>query len=342
MTGPYLETDVRQSYRWLAHDPHHTELAALHPDYRPGRENANWNREHDAYPRVGYVTTERQLLGFVRRYAPTRMVCYSLNPRIGMKLEEHGFPIASRETDIDLSQNLLLDFDLDGEPTSDRLKKLAAFLDEKVSAYFADNGFQPPTRAYSGGGHHLLAAYAPIPVADHPDIRTRLGEFRNRICQAFRGELSRLEAKLDQTQDLRRLVKIYGTSKPRRPVSRFHGEQRREDAALRQHLLDLEITPNRRTALSFPTHDHLPPYVAQLLSQDAELSRLWRGEGKQPRTDTTRSGYDYAVVHRALQLGVTDLSDLATILKLRPRGAVGTGAKGDDYIRRTIAAALVR
>ena len=111
-----VETDVRRSYRWLGHRPNRTELAAFHPAYRPGSEHAQWNRTHDAYPRIAYASREAHVVGFAQRYAGTHLVCYSLNPRIGIELEEHGFPIATKEADVGSSQSLLLDFDLEGDP----------------------------------------------------------------------------------------------------------------------------------------------------------------------------------------------------------------------------------
>ena len=185
MTTAYDLQNVRLSYRWLGHQPFHTELAALHPDYRPGPENAAWNREREAYPSIGYATNEAQVVGFVRRYAGSRMVCYSLNRRIGIRTEVHGFPVASRESDVKSSQNLLLDFDLEGEPSSERLTGLDLFLKTQVASFFQDHGLAPPERANSGGGCHLLAAYQPISLSKTPDISLRLRAFRDQVNEAF-------------------------------------------------------------------------------------------------------------------------------------------------------------
>ena len=39
----YRLDDVVQSYDWLGHKGHYTEMLAVHPDYRPGQQNYEWN-----------------------------------------------------------------------------------------------------------------------------------------------------------------------------------------------------------------------------------------------------------------------------------------------------------
>ena len=210
-----------------------------------------------------------------------------------------------------------------------------------MTRYFRDHGFLAPVRAFSGAGWHVLAAYEPIHTSQRPDIRARLREFRDRIASSFRQELSQLETTLDRTQDLRRMLKIYGTAKPNAPVSRFYGGRRQLDDRLREYLLGLELDERRASAAALPIGDQLPRRFLDLLERDAQLGRLWRGEGKSVHTDTTRSGYDYAIVRRLLADGVTDLGEIATVLALRPDGVVRERGKGEDYIKRTIANALL-
>src|SRR5579872_2392752 len=53
----------------------------------------------------------------------------------------------------------------------------------------------------------------------------------------------------DSTQDLRRMVRCYGTGKPGvGVVSRFYGRERVEDAALRDYLLGLRVSSGRPMA----------------------------------------------------------------------------------------------
>ena len=79
-----------------------------------------------------------------------------------------------------------------------------------------------------------------------------------------------------------------------------------------------------------------------MLERDSVLRRLRRDEGKPPNTDTTRSGFHYSITRRLLDLGHTNVRELATILAHRPGGGVRGSRKGEDYIRRTIASALTR
>ena len=111
----------------------------------------------------------------------------------------------------------------------------------------------------------------------------------------------------------------------------YSGQNRIEDAALREHLLSL--TPSEssqgfdrtgatgRSGLELKTATELPRWFVELLERDRELKNLWFGTGKPAHLDTSRSGYDYGVVNRLLRLGYRDIDELATILSLRPGGA---------------------
>ncbi len=87
----------------------------------------------------------------------------------------------------------------------------------------------------------------------------------------------------------------------------------------------------------------LPDWFTSLLSTDNQLRDLWIGVGKPDNTDQSRTGFDYSLIRRLLYLNhTTDLAELATILSLRPDGAVQAKGKDDKYIRRTISNALIR
>ena len=105
-------------------------------------------------------------------------------------------------------------------------------------------GLRLPAWASTGRGFNFLFSYPAILVWEHPDIVDRLKEFRRKFVDAYRQELDRAGLRLDNTQDLRRMVRIYGTAKPDVGiVSRFHGAERTEDGNLRAYLLALEVRP---------------------------------------------------------------------------------------------------
>ena len=168
-----------------------------------------------------------------------RLVCYGLNPRSTILSGPGGRLRCARDADISLCQNLLLDLDLVGTVTPERLASLKRFL-SRADEYFLGLGLCRPVRAATGRGSHLLFGFPPIPVADVPDVRARCRLFRDGFASAVRSELSRLEVRLDSTQDLRRAVRVYGTAKPGvGVVSQFVGGARHEDSALRSYLLGL-------------------------------------------------------------------------------------------------------
>jgi hypothetical protein len=315
----------------------YTEVSILHPEYRPG--DADWNRAHDAWPVVEYVTSLAGLKDLVVRYAGERMVCYGLNPRSAIHTKPSGVLRSAKEDDILASQNLLHDVDLIGTVTPERQDDLKRSL-SRVDEYFLDLGCKRPTRSKTGRGAHALSAYQPIMVADCPDIRERLRIFRDDLHNAIKHELSRLEARLDSTQDLRRVVRVYGTAKPEVGfVSRFYGKERREDPALREYLLNLSVpaTAALRAIGPLMLSETLPSWFTDLLDQDERVRSLWHGQGK-TRGDTTASGYDFSLLQALVRRGHADPAELGTILALRP----GANAKGPEYIARTIAIALQR
>lgn len=336
--------DLVRSYRWLGHKGF-TELNAFHPDYQAGNENLGWNMKHQTFPKVWYARDSDEVVKFVERYSDSRTVCYSLNPRPRIFKNQKGFARSAFEPEIALSQNLLFDFDIETRTISEsQLSAFGEFL-SRAETYFLDQKLQAPVRAYTGRGYHLLFAYPAIEARQHPDISSRLRHFKDGFADAFRGELAQLEAKLDNTQDLRRMVRIYGTAKPHIGIiSKFYGSDRVEDGTLREHLLALQLPaeaiPGRATALN--TGSELPQWFHALLERDRETRELWSGVGKPQDTDTSSSGFDYSLVRRLMKLGYRDIGDLANVLAHRPEGSVRRHGKGDSYIRRTIANALIR
>lgn len=87
-------------------------------------------------------------------------------------------------------------------------------------------------------------------------------------------------------------------------------------------------------------NNDLPELFLNLLRNDKRLEDLWHGRGK-ANGDASRSGYDFSVARRLMALGYRNLDDLATVLANRPEGSVRKGQRGEDYIRRTIANALL-
>jgi hypothetical protein len=344
----YSLDDALKGYRWLAHKGF-TELLAAHPDYRPGKENYEWNKAHNAFPRVEYVTDEKGLTKFIMRYSSTHIVCYCANPRQQEYRNERGYPRAAREEEITIAQSMFADLDLEAKTITEAHHAAAEKFLGEADDYFQDLGLAKPVRAFSGRGYHLLFAYPGIMVAEHPDIAARQQKFIDDFKDSYHKELANLEARVDATHDLRRMVKMYGTAKPQVGiVSRFLGGERQEDEALATYLLSMNLEngsavadgakPSFGAALVYIKNE-LPPIFLTLLHKDEKLRQLWEGTGKM-EGDTSGSGYDFSLARKLLACGITDVSDIATILALRPGGSCKASGKGEEYLRRTIAKAL--
>ena len=160
----------------------------------------------------------------------------------------------------------------------------------------------------------------------------------------FRENLSgkALSAKVDTTDDLSRMAKVYGTAKPGKKVlSRFYNEGWRvEDKHLKEHLMTVELSGYKsRKGIGLEETSKLPIRFSQLLEKDYKIKNLRLGQGKR-RGDFSRTGYEYSLLRECLARGITDVRALAAILALRPGGSVKNGHKGEQYIRVTIAKAV--
>ena len=347
----YSVENLGKGYQWLGHDKW-TELVALHPDYKPGKQNYEFNLKNNTYPRIWYARDERDVVRFVEQHHKDRMVCYSLNDRPQIFKNDKGYARSAYENEIEVSRNLFIDIDFENKkPSKVQQQAFGKFLKESDS-YFQDLGLGVPTRVYSGRGYHLLFAYPAIQVSEHPDISARLKKFSKDYGHDYRRDLENLEARVDSTNDLRRIVRCAGTAKPDVGIiSEFQGGERIEDIALREYLLSMSIDEAQKLPIPqdskvpvfgpqlINVHDELPPLFQNLLQRDEKLRNYWNGNGK-VNGDGSRSGYDYSIARRIIALGYRNLDDLATVLFVRPEGAVRKSGKGEDYVRRTLSKAI--
>jgi hypothetical protein len=338
MNRRFVIDDIVSSFAWLGHRGRGlTPLVAFHRDYKPGKEHFEANLKRRLFPKYWYSVRPEAAVKFVKRFYQDHLCCYGINPAPKRLTTPKGMNRRACDADIELVTNFYLDIDPAAEPTDEQVAELEFFL-ERTGPYFADVGINNPTQAFTGRGYHLLFAVPPISVLEHPDIKERLNYFRQGFHNEFQRELSGLELKLDNTMDLSRLAKIYGTKKPTGlRVSRFYGGQRKEDMQLKEHLLSLDLEKRVVSPLHAP--DELPETFKALLKENSYVKNLWNGEGK-TEGDTSPSGYDFSLVKKCLNEGITDIMDLAAILKLRPKGDVQTKSKGDQYVRLTIANAI--
>ena len=136
---------------------------------------------------------------------------------------------------------------------------------------------------------------------------------------------------------------VYGVAKPgSRTLSRFYGDERAEDDALRDYLLSMKAQDPRAAPTLVEIPERVPDWFLQVLNDDRQICLLWTGVGKPKRSDTMRSVHDFSLGRALIQGGRTDLKDLAVVVVARPTGGARRRERGDAYVQRTIANALVR
>lgn len=349
----YIGKDAAAFYGWSAHDGV-TEAVALHPEFKPGPEHRERNRRHKAWPITRYLNNAAQLDAFVRAHIGEKLVAVGHNQRPEAFLNSKGYPRSAREGDIRTSRQLFIDIDPEDKAYDPkRHAAIGRYLDTELADYYRDQGFMAPVIASSGNGWHAWIAYPRILVAEHPDIVDRHRKHVAILDEDHGKALAGLEARIDPSVcDLRRVVKVYGTAKPgsdrlaRWPENAVRGE----DRAFLDYLLDMDLAPPPSAMdASRPVYGpqliqangDLPSLFLTLLKSDTRLNDLWHGRGK-AKGDVSRSGYDFSLVRRLLALGYRDIDGLATVLATRPDGAVRQSGKREDYIRRSIAQALLK
>ena len=338
----YSREDIIKSFNWLGHAGYgYTELNAFHPKYRPGREHFENNKQHGYLPKIWYVKSEKQLMGFVQRYHKEHTLCYGINPRPRI-FQNKKYVRSSKDSDIKIVMNLYLDFDFENSTVSEtNLFRLEELLDD-VEFFLENEKIRRPVRAFTGKGYHTVFALPPTSVEEYPAIGKRLRKFRDTIDYEFADVMKSEGIKLDSTMDLRRVAKIYGTKKPspNARLSKFYGMERIEDFVLKEYLLSLDITETVRGGILLPIPDSMPEKFSTLLEHDTRIQKLWNNEGKIETADVSRTGYDFSLARECIKRGITDINDLVSILALRPEGAYQKSGKGDKYLRLTIANAI--
>ena len=337
----YNAGDIVKSFNWLGHNGHgYTELVALHKDYEPGRGNWQKNLKKGRLPKIWYTRNASTAVAFVKKYHQEHMTCFGVNPRPHPLKTEQGFNRSAKDADIETVINFYLDIDcLASDPSDEQLADIGIFL-IKTDEYFQDLGLNRPVTAFSGRGYHILFSPSLIYVDSHPDVKDKLGRFRRLFLEQFERDLAGLEARVDNTMDLKRLEKVPGTRKPTaKYISEFRGNERQEDKNLTDYLLSLPADERPLSEINLAVAEQMPENFQRLLERDGILRSLWNGLGKSTG-DVSKSGYDFSVIRYALKRGITDIADLSTILAHRPDGCVRAGGKGDKYIRTTIANAI--
>jgi len=351
MTNKQLGLEDIFAMRDLLGHKAHSEFGALHPDYRSGKEHNEWNKAHRAMPVTLYTRSDHGLAGLVQAFHKDRMTVIGLNERPKVYRNENGAQRSAKEHEIDFCANVLVDLDFEEKKPSTKKVKDAKPILEEICTYYQDLGLVRPKQAFSGAGYHLLSAIPRVSTERYSDLSSRIKKFTDDLRSDITADLGRHEMKLDNVHDLRRMLKIYGTAKPKLGAVSYMMDLpfREEDPVFIEHLLSLVVPETRfekigngiRPLPVLNINEQLPSWFEVLLGSDTRVRSLWSGRGK-ANGDLSPSGYDYSLVHALIRRGHKDVDDLATILASRPDGSFQTRNKGEDYIRRTIANALVK
>ncbi len=340
MAALYNLNDVKKGYLWLGHEQY-TELNAFHKDFKQGNENFKWNKEHGTFTKVDFARNYADVERFVKKYFKDHQLVMGENPRPQKFTNERGFPRSAKESEIEFSTNMLFDIDVvEKKHVQEKLADLEMNLIQ-FKEYFNDLGLLSPITACTGQGYHLLFPFPAIRVSEYKDIAHRIKAFQQQFRNEFSKTLNENGVRLDSTYDLVRKIRIYGTAKPKVGyIADFFGEKRIEDPNAREYLLNIDLPKAESAPLDEIVKRELPLPFVSLMERDARLRGYWLGTGKSDNQSTSASRCDFSLVRYCLQLGIDSVSDLTTILKLRPDGVAGGSGGGKNYVQNTIGNAI--
>ncbi|MBI4918093.1 MAG: hypothetical protein HY825_19800 [Acidobacteria bacterium] len=309
---------------------------------------------------VRYVTDADGFVQAVRDFIGRGMtVAVGINPRRTTASK------AASDSDVSAVQSIVFDVDPDNPAgtlaTEEQVRRSLEFVKACLVPHLTGHGFAEPVVASSGNGHHVWLAIPPIKNEPTAGVKERLHAFRDELATALKPDLDRLGLRLDRTFDFSRLIKVYGTRKADlngARLSRLLGDaERREDPALREHLLSLDVStaPSSAEPATEPIDlgDYwtapVPAEFSDLLSSDERLRKTWLG-AREDMNDSTRSGHDLSLaaqlVHRARRdprlASLGDPRSIAAVLWNAPYAKVkeverdGKRREAVRYLRRII------
>jgi len=349
-----IESEIRGFYRFLSHTVCGgiTEVRLIRPE--GGVDGIGFFADEDAFVRACADAS-----GKVNVYAGVQPRPGRLLPGAENAVGKIKSGVCDRQ--IEIVSNIVIDLDPVRPPrvssTDDELGQAVAVA-TYAAAWYEMRGFVRPIRVVSGNGCHLWFAIPPITVTDanRDEITERLKLFEDR----FRRRFAVGTVNVDAIQNLSRVIKVAGTlamkgentaDRPHRPAFGLDPFVRHEDAKLRDALLAAPLPqppargPEPEVA-EIAVRDRLSTMTMALLHTKPSLAALYNGTGKQSvgldggSLDTTTSGYDYTVVAELIHHGITDPTELATALWLRPGGRAQE--KGLRYVSRTVTKALAQ
>jgi hypothetical protein len=351
-TQRFIEGDVRACYEFLAHGARGvSEIRVIAPGH--GIVGIGYFDNADAFVRACAEATGKGNVYVGIQPRPREFFTQAPN-----RLER--LKCGARDEDIEWLSSIVIDIDpvrpKDTASTNEELARAIACGD-RISDWLASKGFQRPVRNMSGNGCQLWFAVPPTMITDEQraGLRDRLKHFETRIRDKFAGD----GVAVDSIYNFSRIIKVIGTlsvkgedtaERPHRVSYSLDAFERREDSGLLDALFRIPLparSPSRSAEGSEVTvraADQLSPMMQALLSAKTRLRALFEGRGKTAigsdgaPLDTSSSGYDYSLVLKLVQMGITDPDELATVLWHRPNGEAR--AKGLRYIERTVQRAL--
>lgn len=294
------------------------------------------------------VSDEHELTEALRRHGAGRLCVLGLQPRTA------GHPEMGKAPSVPEVRNVLLDIEPKherGAPATDAQREATrTVIEEHIKPWLAGAGFGPPVVEDSGNGFHLLMAIDPIKVAEVPDVEERVKALTDRLRHELAEALDAAGARIDAMHDLARVVKVAGTAKPlpdHRRSAFVTAPERREDAALREHLLTAVTTPPRGPSekraepksygltIADLSSDNIPEHFFEMLDAHPRLKGAWEGTLTDIK-DTSGSGQDASLVTQLAHLGITDPRAVGAILFNAPGRKTAKRPDAVRYIERTI------
>jgi hypothetical protein len=246
-----------------------------------------------------HIENVQEYQRYIKRHDGKAQVYIGLNP---VKPDTKGFPFnkdvmvwTNELLDLDLEKPKLIDEDVpDGYPQEykhyaareDDLGKLEPFI-AKINGWLTDHGLKPGYQDRTGNGYRWILPIPGLDLTGHDleALTTKKKEFKERIAREC-GIVDGCGVHLDSVFDFRRITGVPGTlnykleteTRKNRTREPFRSVTRDEDAALRDHILAIDVQKTEPRDGEQTLTPHQNEGLGYWLERDAKLKRLHGGD----------------------------------------------------------------
>jgi len=316
-----MTDEVQRFFRRLNHKPYGlTELVAI--------DRFSWN-----IVATGFFDDERRFISSCQTYNEQCNVYAGRNPRpLSFSRSRNLMDTVGKRRAKDKDIQHITGISLDIDPVRPKSQPASRKQRDAAVSFALDLQWDIGGNVDdSGNGSYLWIPFVkPIEIdtENWKGLKEQFRIWQENIRSKYRPEDYGL--RIDGCFDFSRIKRVIGTVNHK--ASRLSQVVRRDrpNDSVRDEVLSLKVSVRKKTVLPrlSPSSD-LPQRFKNLLKWDIVLQDLWAN------SDPDRSKHDWMVGLNCIEMGITDLNELAGILMNNPHGKYRRDGKM-DYVQTTV------